>query len=418
MLMKTKSLPKDDYYRKYYWDFRKDAWNCARCGCCKWIDTWEVKSARFAGTCPSSGRYKFDAYSCQGRLDIALALIDGKLSYEESPQLLDIYYQCDTCGACDVSCKRSQDLQPLKVMLEVRAKLVKDGQTIPAHKTIIDGLKKENNMLQKSAADRGKWAKGMNIKDLTKEKAEFAYHAGCLLSFDEGLWPVARAGIDVLKSAGVDIGIMGASEMCCGGRAYDMGYRDEFYRLADLNEKALKKAGVKEVITSCADGYRAFKVLYPEAGKQVKVQHIVESVYSLMKSGKIKLNKEVPLTVTYHDPCRLGRLSKPYVPGEPIDGVYEPPREILRAIPGVKLVEMERIKEYAWCCGAGGGVKEAYPDFSIWTASERIEEAKATGADAIVSACPWCEKNFKEAVAQKGEKIKVYDILELVKAAL
>ena len=99
-------------------------------------------------------------------------------------------------------------------------------------------------------------------------------------------------------------------------------------------------------------------------------------------------------------------------------GVYEPPREILRSIPGLELVEMERIREYAWCCGAGGGAREAYPDFSKWTATERIEEAKSTGAEAIVSACGWCERNFIDAITENGEKMKVYDIVELVQQAI
>ena len=99
-------------------------------------------------------------------------------------------------------------------------------------------------------------------------------------------------------------------------------------------------------------------------------------------------------------------------------GIYEPPREVLKNIPGLKLVEMERIREYAWCCGAGGGVREAYPDFSSWTAKERIEEAKSTGAQAIVSACPWCERNFIDAVNTMGDRMKVFDIIELVQQAM
>ena len=100
------------------------------------------------------------------------------------------------------------------------------------------------------------------------------------------------------------------------------------------------------------------------------------------------------------------------------NGIYEPPREVIKNIPGLELIEMERIREYAWCFGAGGGVKEAYPDFSLWTAGERIEEAKATGAEAIVTACGWCERNFIDAINANGEKIKVYDIIELVQQAM
>jgi Fe-S oxidoreductase len=145
------------------------------------------------------------------------------------------------------------------------------------------------------------------------------------------------------------------------------------------------------------------------------------------------------MKVTYHDPCHLGRRGEPYVPwkgrekkirGQMIvheprkpryngaNGVYEPPRELLKSIPGLQLVEMERIKEYAWCCGAGGGVKETWPEFSSWTAGERIEEAKATRAEAIVSACGWCERNFIDAIHAKNEKMNVYDIAELVQQAI
>jgi Fe-S oxidoreductase len=100
------------------------------------------------------------------------------------------------------------------------------------------------------------------------------------------------------------------------------------------------------------------------------------------------------------------------------NGVYEPPRDVIKAIPGVILKEMERIKEYAWCCGAGGDVIDAYPDFAHWTASERIEEAKATGAEAIVTACPWCKRNFTDTLNESGERMKVYDIIELVEQAV
>ena len=124
------------------------------------------------------------------------------------------------------------------------------------------------------------------------------------------------------------------------------------------------------------------------------------------------------MTVTYHDPCHLGRRDHVYVPGEAIMGIYDPPRNIIKSIPGVELIEMERIKENAWCCGAGGGVREAYPDFNAFTAQERIEEAKSTGAEALVTACPWCERNFIDAISKNGDQMKVFDIVELVQQAI
>jgi Fe-S oxidoreductase len=203
--------------------------------------------------------------------------------------------------------------------------------------------------------------------------------------------------------------------------------------------EAWKKAGITTVVTSCADCYGAFKRLYPALGSSVKVMHTAEYLDQLIREGKIKLTKKVPLKITYHDPCHLGRLGEPYIPWqgeekkiqnqvvvyEPrrpryigANGVYDAPRNVLKSIPGIDLVEMERIREYAWCCGSGGGVKEAYPDFASWTARERIQEARETGAEALVSACGWCERNFIDAIGSNGEKLNVFDIAELVQKAL
>jgi Fe-S oxidoreductase len=204
----------------------------------------------------------------------------------------------------------------------------------------------------------------------------------------------------------------------------------------------LKQAGVKAIVTSCADCYHAFKVLYDKLGKsdkKLEVWHITQYLARLIQEGKIKLSKKVPMKVTYHDPCHLGRLGEPYIHWQGVEkkilgqlivheppkeyrrgsyGIYEPPREVLKAIPGLKLVEMERIKEYAWCCGAGGGVIDAYPDFARWSAWERLKEAKASGAEALVTACPWCQRNFRDALEQKDDKFPVYDMVELIQESI
>jgi Fe-S oxidoreductase len=164
---------------------------------------------------------------------------------------------------------------------------------------------------------------------------------------------------------------------------------------------------------------------------EAEVLHIAEYIDVLIKEGRLKFNKELPLTVTYHDPCHLGRRSEPFIHWEGkrvkygrydppkelrrgTHGIYEPPREVLRAIPGVELVEMERIKEYAWCCGSGGGVKSAFPDFALWTASERIEEAEATGADVLATCCPWCESNLEDALKEMDYPLRLTSLVSLV----
>lgn len=369
----------------------------------------------------------------------ALSMTDGRI--ENSDKLLDIIYQCQMCGACDISCKYGQDIEVLQTLYEFRVKCVEDGQLHPAHMAVIDSLRKEDNMLQKPKAERGKWAEGIVVKNITEQSAEVYFHAGCRYSYDSELWPAVRSALNLLLKAGVDVAIGGKDENCCGGRAYDLGYQGELTKYAENNMEMLRTAGAKTVVTCCSDCYHAFKVLYDKIKIQsnVEVLHITEYLERLIKEGKLQLRKDIPMAVTYHDPCHLGRLGEPWIHWEgkivtnPTErwrhepkkiirkgthGVYEPPRNILKSIPGLRLVEMNRIKEYTWCCGAGGGVVDAYPEFNMWTASERLKEAKDTGAEALVTACPWCNRSFKDAVKETGDNLKIYDIVELVEKSV
>jgi Fe-S oxidoreductase len=419
-------------------DFMAEAERCSQCSYCKFVPFDQVKSWRYSRGCPSNAYYNFMSHTARGRYSVSLALLNGSINYDS--KVLDVAYQCQACGSCDVSCKICRyNLEPLDMIRELRAKLVSDGQTLPQHQTCINGLRQLDNMLLKPKAERGQWAEGLGLKNVTKQKTSVLFFAGCRFSYDKDQQKIARTAVSLLANAGVDIGIMGADEACCGGRAYDLGYRDDFARCATKNMQAWKKADVKTVVTSCADCYYAFKRLYPALGSSVQVLHIAEYLDQLIREGKIKFTRNVPLKITYHDPCHLGRLGEPYIPWqgkekkiqkqivvyEPrkpryigANGIFDAPRNVLKSIPGVELVEMERIREYAWCCGSGGGVKEAYPDFAKWTSQERIEEAKETGAEALVSACGWCERNFQDAANSSGDKLKIYDIAELVQQAL
>lgn len=413
---------------------------CSRCSHCKWMPLLFIKSQRFANICPAIERYNIHAYSGSGKVIAAHSVYQGRS--EITDELLEIIYKCQLGGACNVLCHLTNDiLEPLEIVRELRFKAVEEGKFIPEHTVMIDGLKKEDNVFGKPKVDRGKWAEGLPVKDINKEPAEVIFHAGCRFSYDEDLWDIARAGVNLLLKAGIDVGIAGKEETCCGGRAFDIGYCGEFIKYAEDIRDRVKVSGASILVTSCADCYSAFKQFYPMIGQKlgVEILHITQYLDRLIKEGKIKPKKEVPMRVTYHDPCHLGRLGEEYepwkgdwkkvygqvlVPDPPkqirrgLDGVYDPPRDILKSIPELELVEMERIREYSWCCGAGGGVLEAYEDFARWTALERIEEAISTGAEAIATACPWCERNFKDTIEESGEKIKVYDVVELLQQSL
>jgi len=412
---------------------------CSRCSHCKWIPLLFIKSHRYASVCPAIERYNFHAYSGGGKVIAAHSVHEGRS--EITDELLNVIYRCQLDGACNVMCHLSNEiLEPMQIMRELRTLAVEQGMLLPEHTMMIDSLKKEDNVLGETKAGRGDWAEGLAVKDVNGEQAEVLFHAGCRYSYDRDLQDIARTGVSLLTAAGVDIGIAGREEACCGGRAFDLGYRGEMEKYADDFANRLKSSGASTLVTSCSDCYSAFKHLYPMIGKKLDVEilHVTEYLDRLVKEGKIVLTTEVPLRVTYHDPCHLGRLGEEYRPWEGewktvhggvivsdppkpvhkgLDGVYEPPRDLLRAIPGLELFEMERNREFAWCCGAGGGVLEAFEDFAHWTALERIQEARSTGAEALVTACPWCERNFSDAMQGNGTRMKVYDVVELVKEA-
>ncbi len=416
--------------------YKGDMGMCCRCSCCKFIPLQQVQGHPYSTVCPSISRFDFHAYSGGGRLNIGTAMLDGSLKYTD--KLLHVVYNCQMCGACGVSCNYAMDMEVQEPINEIRIRCVEDGKTDPALDKVIKGLRRHGSMVP-VAGKRGAWASGLKLKNIARDNADVLFHVGCLTSYDKDMHKLARATAEILLKAGVNFGIAGDNETCCGGRAYQMGYEKDFLRQARKNMAMIQKAGVKTVVTACADGYQAFKVLYDKFGlkKDLEVVHVSEYIDTLIKSGRLKLRKKAGMAVTYHDPCRLGRMGEPWVhwkgkkiPGDRFvfdppkqyrrgsNGVYEPPRDVLRGIPDLKLTEMTRIKEYAWCCGAGGGVRESNPEFALWTARERIDEAASTGAEAIVTACPWCEKTFNEAIAASGSSLKVYDIVELVANAL
>jgi Fe-S oxidoreductase len=416
--------------------YKGDMEMCCRCSACKFIPMQQVAGNKYANVCPSISRFNFHSYSAGGRLNIGAAMLRDGFNYTD--RLLHIVNNCQMCGACGVSCNYAMDMEVMEPIQEFRMKCVEEGKRNPALDKVIEGLRTQGSMIPPTGK-RGDWASGLGLKDATREKVDVLYHVGCVTSYDKELQKLAKATAKILQKAGVDFGIAGDAETCCGGRAYQMGYKQDFLNQANKNMALIKKAGVKTVVTACADGYQAFKVLYDQYGLKgtTEVLHISEFIDRLMNEGRLKLTKKLDLSVTYHDPCRLGRLGEPWIhwegkkiPGDRFVfdppkkyrrgtyGVYEPPRRILYGIPGVKLTEMTRIKEYAWCCGTGGGVGESNPEFARWTATERIEEAKSTGAEAIVTACPWCEKTFNEAVRESGTGLRVYDIVELVERAI
>jgi heterodisulfide reductase subunit D len=216
---------------------------------------------------------------------------------------------------------------------------------------------------------------------------------------------IAKTTIDLLKKAGIEFTMLGEEEWCCGSVMLRTGNKDVAQEMAEHNIAAFKKAGADTVITSCSGCFKTIKSDYEKlAGSQdYEVKHVLELIKDLIVEGKLTF-PEVKMKVTYHDPCHLGRHSE----------MYDIPREVLKSIQGLELIEMERNRENARCCGAGGGVSSAYKDLSNQMADDRIEDAEKTGAEVLTSACPFCTHQLRLAAERKESKMKVLDITELL----
>jgi Fe-S oxidoreductase len=358
----------------------------------------------------------------------------GKIKLSE--ELRDIVYKCTECGNCAVSCKFLNTLEPLEIIAKLREKLVDAGcGPMPKQQAYIESIKKTNNPYKEPHNKRMDWIPE-DIK--IDPSAKILYYVGCTSSYRRKEMAIAAARI--MNAAGVSFNILQNDEFCCGSPVLRTGDIKNFKDVLNKNLDVIESKGIETIVFSCAGCYDTFKVDYPLFRKyNFRMLHIVEFFEELLQKEQLKLTEEVPLTATYHDPCHLGRNAERYeewegdvvqlmplisinIPPKPkrtgSKGIYDAPRNILNKIPGLKLKEMERIKEYAYCCGAGGGVKSAFPEMAINTAKLRIKEAEDTGANIIVSACPFCSTNLQDGIRESNSHLKYYDISEILLMAM
>jgi heterodisulfide reductase subunit D len=357
----------------------------------------------------------FEPYVARGKLRMADGLLRGTL--EMSDGLAKAMYECTLCGSCKEACHKSGNacvelpisrwIDHVKVFEALRADLVESGfGPMPRHKEIMGSIEKEHNPYFEKHQERGKW-----IPDGTSlpAKGKLVLFTGCTEPYRQP--EILTSLVGILDAAGVKAAVMNPDEYCCGSVAIRTGNKALAEKLARHNVEALKGAGAKDVLVHCSGCYRTLKVDYPDiVGKlPFNVVHATEFIRDLIKDGKLELQEgAVEGKVTYHDPCHLGRQA----------GVYDAPREVLKAIPGLQLVEMKRIRENAWCCGAGGGVKSAFPDLAVSVGIDRLTEAEATKANFISSACPFCRGNLMDAAKAKRTRLQVKDVVELVSATI
>ena len=319
------------------------------------------------------------------------------------------FWYCTTCRACLEVCPVYGGAFEAAVKKRILA--IEEGKDVPKLiNQTLGKLSKYDNPWESSRNKRGAWAEGMDLVDLTKTdtKTDICYFVGCTTSLEPTAQGEAQAFSKILQSAGVNFGILGKKEPCCGDVARRMGELGLFTEQRENSLNIFNEYGINDLVTFSPHCFNTFKNEYPEA--PYRVRHYTMVLRELIAGGKLRFKEGDGATVTYHDPCYLGRYNR----------IFDEPREIIRSIPGLKLVEMRHHGADSLCCGGGGG--RMWQDLEgVGKMSEvRIREAEATGAQIVVTACPLCRIMLEDARKAAGlnEKLRIMDLNELVLQAL
>jgi Fe-S oxidoreductase len=349
--------------------------------------------------CPPYEFYRFQRFTPKSRWLMSQRVFHGL--DEITPELKEIIYTCSTCLMCQELCGvRNDGYGPWDITVAMREEITERDGPLEAHEGILNGLKQHDNPWGLPQSQRGEWAQGLDLKRVGDQPSKTLLFAGCSADKPGGR-PGAISVARLLQHAGEDFVIQGPTEGCCGAYARDLGFRDEYDRQEARNIEALRDAGIKRVITACGSCQRIWKD-YPDTEMaDIEVVHATEYLERLVRAGRLKLSKAIQKRITYHDPCHLGRGCQ----------VYESPRYLLQQIPGVELVEMPRNRRWSWCCAAGGGVPEAFPDLAEWGAGDRLREASETGAELLVTTSALCERNFLEHPHESLETRNLFELL-------
>lgn len=373
---------------------------CFRCGYCKFPTDYS------SFNCPSYRRFRFDSYSTGGRLWLIYAWLKGEIEWSE--HLAEILYACTTCKNCVEQCPMKFAGDIVDWMVGARSDMVEKGKIPPRVARFFEAVHGYGNPLKLLRSDRGAWADGTKRYE---PGDEYLFYVGCLGSYDENAQKMSKSLAELLNKAGVSFGILGSEEECCGNEIYMLGEMGLFQSLAEKNTQQFKELGVKKIVTLSPHAYNVMRNNYSAAGANFQVYHYTQLLSDLIKKNKIKLSHN-KAKVTYQDPCFLGRYNK----------IYDEPRQILQSIPGIELIEMERNRQDAFCCGGGSGnfVMDLLAGSEDSPGRVRVREAYETGADTLAVACPSCLTIFTEAAKTEDldTKLAVKDISQIVMGSL
>jgi heterodisulfide reductase subunit D len=365
-------------------------YQCIKCGLC-------------SATCPVSKELLLEKYTPRGKIQLARYHSQGELDLSGHCQ--DIFAKCLLCGSCAITCPSGVDLN--KVFVRMREEIAKKQGVHHKIEGLVRALVLNHNISNEDNADRAEW-RGF-LRDLPdhmyqKEKAKIVYFVGCVASFFPMAQKIPQNFVRILESAGVDFAILGGEEWCCGFPLIGAGVPEKAREMMEHNLRTVKNLEAQTIVFSCPSCYRTWQESY---NTDLELLHTTQLIEKLIKNGSIRLG-EADLTVTYHDPCDLGRKG----------GVYDAPREILKSIPGLTFVELENRRGQSLCCGGGGNLEMVDSDLTETLAQKKIEEIERTGAKIIVTSCQQCVRTIATRARRQEVDLNVWDITELVLKAM
>jgi len=377
---------------------------CTNCQIC--TDVCPAVSASGDGELSATFRMKELKEILKGRSWLFSKLPGRRLpSDEEWKHYSDTVFRCTLCGNCQEVCPVGINLKELWISL--RQDMVHSDYYPKKIKMIRDNLEDSHNVFDEDNEERAEWVEDMRdvpAHGYIKEKAEMVYFTGCVAAYFPLAQKIPVALAEILDASGTDFTLLAEDEWCCGFPLFGAGLQEMFKEFMDHNVEAVKKKGAKEVIFACPSCYHMWQELYP---KEFKIFHASQYLEKLVKDKRVPL-KEVPLKVTYHDPCDLGRAER----------VFDAPRELIRSIPGVELVELSKNRENCQCCGGGGNLEMIDAKLSSKIAERKIREVLDTGAQAVVTACQQCVRTMATYSRRNKVPIEVLDITMLLHRAL
>jgi heterodisulfide reductase subunit D len=364
-------------------------YRCNKCGFCQ-------------ATCPYYLTTHEEWSVARGRLRLTRAVMQGKLPLSEGA--VRGIYHCFGCRACNVTCPSGVPVDD--ILIEARQDLARQERIPEPLARVGRAIAATGNLTGEEPEVRRSWMQNLDFSPPQRGAHDTVYFVGCVSSFYPQTFGLPQSMARLLERAGEDYAVLGGDEVCCGYPLYISGLVDEARAMAQANLRTVREAGARRVVTTCPSCYRTWREFYPRLLGQETGLEIVHAAQWLA-DARLPLGP-AEATVTYHDPCALGRAS----------GMYDAPRQALARMPGVALVEMRSNRADALCCGGGGNMESLDLEDSRAVAQMRVGQATDTGAEYLVSACPQCKRSLTGAARLGNARLRVMDLTELFAKAL